>query len=78
MYVTGIKKNLISMFTMADHGLNIEFVQSQCVVKGMHDHYKFVIIGVRFGVLYKLDVTRRGHQAFTSISMSNEELVYFS
>ena len=33
MYVPGIKKNLISVSTISDQDLKVEFVKSQCVVK---------------------------------------------
>jgi hypothetical protein len=62
MYVTGIKNNLIFVSTIADRDLKVEFVNSQCVVKDIQDHYKIIGRGFRVGGLYKLDVTRRDHQ----------------
>jgi hypothetical protein len=35
MYVQGIKKNLISISTIANQDLKVEFVKLQCVVKDM-------------------------------------------
>jgi hypothetical protein len=43
-------------------------------VKDIHDHYKVVATRVRVGGLYKLDVTRKNHQALASTTMSQEEL----
>ena len=73
MYVPGIKKNLIYVSTIADEDLKVEFVKSQCVVKDIHDHYKIIARGSRVGGLYKLDVTRRDHQALASTTVSMEE-----
>jgi hypothetical protein len=42
MYVPGIKKNLISVSTITDQDLKVEFLKSHCVVKDMQDHYKIV------------------------------------
>jgi hypothetical protein len=74
MYVRGIKKNLISISTIADQDLKGEFVKSHCVVKDIQDHYKIIARGFRVGGLYKLDVTRMDHQALASTTMSMEEL----
>jgi hypothetical protein len=74
MYVPGIKKNLISVSTIANQDLKVEFVKSQCVVKDIQDHYKIIARGSRVGGLYKLDVTRKDHQALASTTMSMEEL----
>ena len=35
MYVLGIKKNLISVSTIIDQDLKVEFLKSHCVVKDM-------------------------------------------
>ena len=40
----------------------------------IQDHYKIIARGFRVGGLYKLDVTRRDHQALASTTMSMEEL----
>jgi hypothetical protein len=42
MYVSSIKKNLISVSTIEDHDLKFDFVNSQCVVKDIWDHYKII------------------------------------
>jgi hypothetical protein len=50
MYVPGIKKNLISVSTITDQYLKVEFLKSHCAVKGMQDHYKIITTGIRFVV----------------------------
>jgi hypothetical protein len=70
MYVIGIKNNLILVSTIANQDLKVEFSKSQCFVKDIHDHYKVVATGVRVGVMYKLDVTRKNFQALASTTMS--------
>lgn len=57
MYVHGIKKNLISVSTITDQDLKMEFVKSQCVVEDIQDKYKVIATRTRVGGLYKLDVT---------------------
>ena len=74
LYVPGIKKNLISVSTITNQNLNVEFMQSKCFVKDIHNHYKVIATGTRIGGLYKLDVTRGTHQALTSTTMSTVEL----
>jgi len=74
MYVVGIKKNLISVSTIADKYLKVDFVKPHYVVKYMHDHYNIIAIEVRVGGLYKLDVTRNRHQALKSITMPTKVL----
>jgi hypothetical protein len=70
MYVIGIKNNLISVSTIADQDLKVEFSKSQCFVKDIHVHYKVVSTGVRVGAMYKLDVTKKNFQALASTTMS--------
>lgn len=74
MYVLGIKKNLISVSTIANQDLKVEFVKSQCVVKDIQDQYKVIATRTRFGCLYKLDVTRKSHQVLASIKISTVDL----
>lgn len=74
MYVPGIRKNLISVSTITDQNLTVEFMQSNCYVKDSHNHYKVIATGTRLGGLYKLVVTKNKHQALTSSVMSTEEL----
>lgn len=74
VYVPGLKKNLISVSTIIDQHLKIEFVKSHCLVKDVQDNYKVVAKGMRVGGLYKLDVMKNGHQALTSIGMSTIEI----
>ena len=70
IYVPGIRKNLISMSTITDENLIVEFMQSHSYVKDIHNHYNVIPIGTRLGGLYKLDVTKCKHQALTSLVMS--------
>lgn len=51
MYVPEIKKNLISISSVADQDLKVEFVKSGCVVKDIHDHYRVIARGTRAGGL---------------------------
>jgi hypothetical protein len=74
LYVSGIKKNLISISTIIDQNLNVEFMHSKCFVKDIQNHYKFISTGTRIGGLYKLDVTMSTHQTLTSTTMSTLEL----
>ena len=61
MYVTGIMKDLISVSTIVDQDLKVQFVKSHYVVKYIHDYCKIIAKGFRVGGLYNLDVTRKGH-----------------
>ena len=74
LYVPGIKKNLIFVLSITDQNLNVEFMQSHCLLKNIHNHYKVIATGTRIGGLYKLDVTKSNHQALTSTTMTIEEL----
>jgi len=74
MYVAWIKKNLISVSTIKDQGLKVEYVKSSCHVKDIQDHYKVIIEGIRVRGLYKLDVAIKDHQVLSSTTMSIEEL----
>ena len=68
------KMNLISVSTIIDQDLKVEFVKSQCVVKYIQDKYKVIATGTRVGGLYKLDVTRKSHQALASTTISTIDL----
>ena len=70
MDVPGVKNNLIYVSTITDQNLKVEFMQSQCFVKDIQNHYEVIATGTRIGGLYKLDVTRNNHQALTSTTMS--------
>lgn len=74
MYVLGIKRNLIYVSTIVDQDLKVEFIKSQCVLKDIQDRYKVISTGTRVGGLYKLDVTKTGHQALASTTMSTKKL----
>jgi hypothetical protein len=69
VYVPGIKKNLISVSTITDQDLKVEFFKNYCIVKDLLDHFKIVAMGVRAGGLYKLDVTNKAHHTLTSTTM---------
>jgi hypothetical protein len=43
-------------------------------VKDIHDHYKLIATKVRVGGLYKINATRKGHQALESTTMFSKEL----
>jgi hypothetical protein len=74
VYVPGIKKNLISVSTITDQNLKVEFFKNYCIVKDLLDHFQIVATGVRAGGLYKLDVTSKAHHALTSATMPIEIL----
>jgi hypothetical protein len=74
VYVPGIKKNLISVSTITDRNLKVEFFKNYCIVKDLLDHFQTVATGVRAGGLYKLDVTSKAHHALTSTTMPIEIL----
>jgi hypothetical protein len=69
VYVPGIKKNLISVSTITDQNLKVEFFKNYCIVKDLLDHFQTVATEVRAGGLYKLDVTSKAHHALTSATM---------
>ena len=74
VYVPGINKNLIFVSTITNQNLKVEFFKTHCIVKDLQNHYKIVAKGVRVGVLYKLDVTSKNHQALTSATMPTKTL----
>jgi hypothetical protein len=74
VYVPGIKKNLISVSTITDQNLKVEFFKNYCIVKDLLDQFKTVATGVRAGGLYKLDVTSKAHHTLTSATMPTEIL----
>jgi hypothetical protein len=61
VYVPVINKNLISVSTITNHNLKVEFFKTHCIVKDLQDHYRIVASGVRVGGQYKLDVTSKNH-----------------
>ena len=74
MYVPALKKNLISVSTITDNHLKVEFGKLGCIVKDVQDHYRVVSTGTRVGGLYRLDVTVKRHVALTSKETSTAEL----
>lgn len=68
MFVPRIKKSLISIFTITNQDLNVEFVKSHCVIQDMWDHFNIIAI-VAFGCLYNIDVPIKSHQALESITI---------
>jgi hypothetical protein len=56
--------------------LKVEFIKTHCFVKEIWGHYHIIETWIRVGGLYKLDVTRKGHQALTFTTISTEELWY--
>jgi len=74
MYVPALKKNLISVSTITDNHLKVEFGKFGCIVKDVQDHYRVVSTGTRVGGLYRLDVTVKRHVALTSTETSTAEL----
>ena len=54
--------------------MNVEFIESHCLVKDIQNHYKVIATWTRIGGLYKIDVTKSNHQALTSTTMTTEEL----
>jgi hypothetical protein len=76
VYVPGIKKNLISLSTITDQNLKVEFFNNYCIVKDLLDHFQIVAMGVRAGGLYKLDVTSKAHHALISATMPTKILCH--
>jgi hypothetical protein len=74
VYVPGIKKNLISVSTITDQNLKVEFFKNYCIVKDLLNHFQTTTTRVRAGGLYKLDVTSTTHHALTSIAMPTDIL----
>jgi hypothetical protein len=74
MYVPGIKKNLISVSTITDQNLKVEFYKSYCVIKDLLDCMKPIASGIHVGGLYKLNVKSAPHQALTSSAMTTVDL----
>ena len=74
MYVPGIKKKLIYILTITENDMKVEFGKYQCHIKDIRNHFKIVATGSRCGGLYKLDVSKDGHQALASTVITTEEL----
>lgn len=74
LYVPRWNKNLISISTITNEDLKVEFVKSHCLVNDVQDNYKVVAKRTRVGALYKLDVMKNRHQALASTRMSNIDL----
>jgi hypothetical protein len=72
MYVPRIKKKIISISTITNQGLKVEFAKSGCLVKDIYDDYKFIAKGIKVGSLYKLDLTIKDHRALSSTTMSTK------
>jgi hypothetical protein len=51
-----------------------EFFKYYCIEKDLLDHFKTVVMGVRAGGLYKLDVTSKSHHTLTFATMPTEIL----
>ena len=73
LWVPGIKKDLIYVSSITNQNLNVESMQTHCLVKDIQKHYKFIATGTRIGGLYKIDVTMSNNQALTSTTMTTEE-----
>ena len=74
MYVSDLKKNLISISTITDNNLKVGFGKLGCIMKDVQDRYRVVSTSTRVGGLYKLDVTMKRHVALTSTTTSTTEL----
>jgi hypothetical protein len=74
VYVLGINKKLISVSTITDHNLKVEFFNNYCIVKDLLDQFKTVATGIRAGGLYKFDVTSKAHHTLTSATMPTKSL----
>ena len=60
-YVCGIKKNLISVSTITENDLKVEFGKYQCHIKYIQNHFNIVSTGSICGGLYKMDVSKYGY-----------------
>jgi len=76
VYVPEIKKKLITVSTIIDQNLKVEFFKNYCIVKDLLDHFKTVVTTVRVGGLYKIDVTSKAHHALTSATMPTNILLH--
>jgi hypothetical protein len=47
VYVPGIKKNLISVSTITNQNLKVEFFKNYCIVKDLLDHFQTVATRVK-------------------------------
>jgi hypothetical protein len=47
VYVPGIKKKMISVSTITDQNLKVEFFKNYCIVKDLLDHFQTIAMGVR-------------------------------
>jgi hypothetical protein len=74
MYVSGIKKNLISVSTITYQNLKVEFFKNYCIMKDLLDHFQTVATRVKEGGLYKLDVTSKSHHSLTFATMPTDIL----
>jgi hypothetical protein len=74
VYVPRISKNMISMSTITDQNLKVEFSKNDCIVKDLLDQFKTIAIRVREGGLYKLDVTSKEDHTLTYSTMPIESL----
>jgi hypothetical protein len=72
--VLGIKKNLISVSTITNQNLKVEFFKNYCIVKDLLNQFKTVATRVKAGGLYKLDVTNKVHHALISATTPIEIL----
>jgi hypothetical protein len=73
-YVPGINKKLISVSTITDQNLKVEFLKNYCIVMDLLDQFKTVAMGVKEGGLYRLDVTIKSHHTLTSATMPTKIL----
>ena len=70
----GIKKNLISISTIIENDMKVDFGKYQYHIKDIRNHYKIFATGSRCGGLYKLDVSKGDLHALASIVITTKEL----
>ena len=66
--------NLVSVSTLSDQGLKVEFLKAGCQVKVMKKQNNVIVEGIRIGGLYKLNINMENHHAMTSTCVSTKEL----
>ena len=74
MHVSNIKKNLISVSTITENDLKVEFGKYKCHIKDIQKYFNIVATGSRCGGLYNLDVSKDSHQALASTVITTKEL----
>lgn len=71
-----MNKFFVSVSTITDQNLKVEFFKTHCIVNDLLDNCKHVASRVRVGGMYKLDVTRKSQQALNYITMTSKSILH--